>query len=318
MKIGKLPENNLVKSVYKRLKKQDMVLIGPEIGNDYGQIKDMILADGVAADPGIAWIKAVNNFVVSGGKAVAARITIELSQGDKDSWLRNYMDSFNELSVNSGIPIIGGNTETVEGLKKALFIVTIMGIASDYKADKKGIEADYDILMAGYAGAYGANVLVNDYGDRLSDRFNMAFLNSAMTENAKFDISGAVNITLSNNSIPLYMHDISAGGVYRALCELGEWTGKGFSVENKLIPIRQETIELCEHLDINPYMIDGTGACLMVVKRGRELADKLIRAGYVAAIIGKITGTGLRQVVLSKDEVRTLSPSDGDDLLKLL
>ena len=71
------------------------------------------------------------------------------------------------------------------------------------------------------------------------------------------------------------MHDGSSGGVYGALWQMGVWMDKGFEVQHVDIPIRQETIEICEFFNINPYLLDATGCLFVVVEDGEKLVEYL-------------------------------------------
>ena len=48
------------------------------------------------------------------------------------------------------------------------------------------------------------------------------------------------------------MHDITEGGVFGALWEMGSGSGVGLDIDLKKIPIRQETVEVCEALGLTP------------------------------------------------------------------
>lgn len=63
------------------------------------------------------------------------------------------------------------------------------------------------------------------------------------------------------------MHDLSQGGIFTALWEMAERAGVGLEVDLKRIPVKQETIELCEYFDINPYNLYSAGALLIGTDR---------------------------------------------------
>ena len=42
------------------------------------------------------------------------------------------------------------------------------------------------------------------------------------------------------------MHDVTEGGIFGALWEMAEASGVGLEIDLKKIPIRQETVEVCE------------------------------------------------------------------------
>lgn len=42
------------------------------------------------------------------------------------------------------------------------------------------------------------------------------------------------------------MHDVTEGGIFGALWEMAEASGVGLEIDLKKIPLRQETVEVCE------------------------------------------------------------------------
>lgn len=79
------------------------------------------------------------------------------------------------------------------------------------------------------------------------------------------------------------------GGVYAALWELGETLTSGMRVQMKKIPIRQETVEICEWLGINPYTADSADIPLISAEEGFSLHMTLLDAGIENVIIGEFT-----------------------------
>ena len=113
------------------------------------------------------------------------------------------------------------------------------------------------------------------------------------------------------------MHDVTEGGIFGALWEMGVASGVGFEVDIKKIPIRQETIEICEIFDINPYMLMSSGSMLIGTPKGNLLVDMLESAGIHAAVIGYVI-EGADRIVRNGDEKRYLEPPNGDELYKAI
>lgn len=318
MKAGKLPYHNLKTSVIGAVKRVDDSKSTPKVGMDASIVNTEGFSEGTGDTPLIAWIKALNNVSTLLPKGIAARVLMLLTKADKDSSIKAYMEEFSALSKAFGIQITGGNSEVLEGLCKPKFIVTMLGSDVRIYPDKKSIKPGFDIVMAGYAGELGTNVLVDKFSDKMTDRFSRSFL-----EGARFFISDLsidkklLEAYLADTSI-FYAHDGSGGGIYKALFELSEFTGRGIEIENKAIPIRQETIEICDFLDINPYMIDASGAVLLVTDRARDIVEKLSRKGYPVAIIGKVTDKKEKLVALNSKELRVLEPGMEDELQGLI
>lgn len=112
------------------------------------------------------------------------------------------------------------------------------------------------------------------------------------------------------------MHDVTEGGVFGALWEMAEASGVGLDIDLKKIPIRQETIEICEVYDINPYLLISSGAMLIGTDHGSRLVEELTRAGIHASVIGYAV-EGRDRIVRNGDEKRFLEPPKTDELYKV-
>ena len=165
--------------------------------------------------------------------------------------------------------------------------------------------AGMDIVMCGQTGVGGTLQLYYDNQKELFERYSESYLRPVEQLEQLILLGGQVDIALDHGCI--YSHDISRGGVFAALWEMGDALKCGLEVCHDNIPILQETIEICEHTGDNPYMIDGCGSALFVVPDGKLLADKLYEAGYEASVIGHLTEKSDR-VVVHDDERRFLTP----------
>ena len=87
----------------------------------------------------------------------------------------------------------------------------------------------------------------------------------------------------------------------------------GTEIPVKQIPIKQETIEVCEFFGINPYMMNGQGSMLMITDDGNRLTEILSEQGVNAVVLGQ-TIKGNRRVVTIGEEERFLVAPKGDML----
>ena len=111
------------------------------------------------------------------------------------------------------------------------------------------------------------------------------------------------------------MHDVTEGGIFGALWEMAESAGVGLEIELKKIPIKQETVEICEFFGINPYQLISSGAMLMAAEDGNRLVMNLKKAGIAATVIRKATDSNDR-VIWNGEERRFLEPPKSDALYK--
>lgn len=115
----------------------------------------------------------------------------------------------------------------------------------------------------------------------------------------------------------VYMHAVSEGGLFSGLWEVASCVDKGIQVDINKIPIWQQVIEIAEFMDINPYLLEGSGSLLIVSPDGYKIEESLNANGIYGEVIGKITDNKNR-VVINGDETRYLEPPRGDEIYKFI
>lgn len=88
---------------------------------------------------------------------------------------------------------------------------------------------------------------------------------------------------------PCVLHSLTRGGIFGALWETAEQSKVGLEIDLKKIPIRQETVEICEYFDVNPYYLCSEGSLLIGTDQAGELTDAFLKAGIPAVVIGYVT-----------------------------
>lgn len=325
MEQGSLGELYLTRSVTKHIRKYNKaVAVGAGVGKDYSSIKTnqdmMVLSEGVAEAPLIAWIKALNNFMCSGGNVSGARVCYMLPDNVEESTLKKYAEEFNSLAEVYNIQIIGGNTRVSSAYLRASFLVEIIGTTNSDMALILKAKPDYQIVMVGYTGVLGTNLILDAKEEQLKERFAASYLEECRFSEADYCIASRVELikSLIEDQNVVYIHDASYGGVYGALWQLGVALNMGVEVDHNKILIRQETIEICNYFDINPYILESTGAFFVVARDGESLVDKLNQSNVAASVIGGTTAHKDRVVIINDKEKRFLAPVNGDEIYKLI
>ena len=114
------------------------------------------------------------------------------------------------------------------------------------------------------------------------------------------------------------MHDIHRGAVFfGAFWEMASGAGVGLEVDLKKIPIRQETVEICNYFGVNPYQIMSSGSMMIAADDGHELVRKLEQAGIHAAVVGR-TNSGNDRILRNGEDVRYLDKPQPDELYKVM
>ena len=242
-------------------------------------------------------------------------ITALLPEEFKESRLKELSEQINEVCETHRIQVIGGHTEVTAAVREPVFSVTAVGKAKEKNLLRASYaKPDQDIVMSKWIGMEGSVAIVAAKEKELLERFP-----KAMIENLKKLLPNcctASEAALAVKSGVSAMHDVSSGGIYGALYELSEAAGVGLEIDLRAIPIKQETVEICEYLGLNPYYLKSGGSMLMVCDHGQELVRILEKEGISAAVIGRTTSEHAKAVI-NEGEVSYLERPKADELLKV-
>ena len=170
------------------------------------------------------------------------------------------------------------------------------------------------IVMTKWAGLEGSALLAERFRERLLERYPAELIDTARAFRRYLSVTREAAATAAFDIGAICA--VGEGGVFRALWELAERAGTGLSVPLKKIPIRQETVEICNLLDVNPYELTGNGSLLCLTPDGERLAEAFGELGIPAAVIGRAE-SGHDRVVRNGGEKRFLSPRTQDAIYRV-
>lgn len=107
------------------------------------------------------------------------------------------------------------------------------------------------------------------------------------------------------------------GGLLTGLWEIAKMTGRGLRVDMASVPIRQESVEICEYFALNPYGLYSGGAVLMEAKHPDEVLCALEKAQIPAGIIGYLQKKPDKILCWGEREGYLNRPAE-DELYKIL
>ena len=326
MKSGKISESILKRSVLKQIHtKRNEVLVGAGIGEDCAilalQEEEVITltVDPITAttiDCGTyAVYAATNDIAATGAEPIGIMLSIILPEDTYESELKELMQSIEQVCASLQIQIIGGHTEVARAVNRPLITVTGVGKAKkDAYATTKGALAGQDIVISKWVGLEGTAIIAKEREQELRKKYPAHLIDTAKECSTLLSIIPEAATAVRSGVRT--MHDVTEGGVFGALWEIAESSGVGLEIDLQKLPIKQETIELCEFVDINPYQMISSGSLLMVTDHGYDLVKALEKQNINASVIGKITNSNDR-VVINEDERRFLEPPKSDDIYKL-
>lgn len=202
------------------------------------------------------------------------------------------------------------------------FLVNFCGLEELSERQRRQRFQDMDIVMTGFAGLYGSVTLACEKYDILRSRYSAAFLEEAKKQErliwqipeaapaGKSDGGSAYSFAVEGIT---GMYLLSEGGVLAGLWNLGEAAGVGLKIEGTAIPIKQETVEICNFFDVNPYQMQSEGCALLLSENGGRLKMRLREKGIFSEVIGVTTRDNDR-VILRAEERQFLQKKYADAL----
>ena len=341
MKSGKVPVNVLKRSVLRQLKnKRSEIANSAGLGADCaifeplpeGQMVTCVqegvvelccendLAEAEREDPSVMpmrriFQKCANNLATVGAEPVAAELVIFLPESVEEPELKAMMTEAESIAAELNLQIIGGQTRVSSAVRQPLATVTGYGIrkAVAAPADAGKQLAGQDIILTKWIGLEGTADLAARNQEGLLARYPAYLVEEAAAFDRYYSILPEAATAVKSGGCT--MHDASEGGIFAGLWEMAEGAGVGLTIDMKKLPLRQETVEVCEYCNVNPYELRSGGSLIIATPEGTAVVEALQAEGIPATIVGRFTDSNDR-LILNEDETRYMDRPQRDEIYK--
>lgn len=305
MKIGKVSENIIKRSVLKNIDNSNSAAAGSVCAIFTGYIADESSAECAVH----AIIRAYNNAAVAGLSGSRVALTISMPEKMREIKLKDMMKCAGEYAKINNIQIVDGHTETVIGLVKPIVTATLIadrylddskpGERGTNRLNPKDLKPGQSIVMTKWMAMSGSARIAREHMEELKTRYPSFLLEDAVALEQFYSVVPEAAVAIKTGAV--CMNDCSDGGIFAALWQLGDMGGVGLEVDLKSIPVRQESIEVCEFFDINPYRLRSDGSMLIVTDTPDELIESLASEEILGTVIGHISDNNDRVIVSGED-----------------
>lgn len=258
------------------------------------------------------------------GSDLSAAIQFLLPGKTAEKWLKASISrvsraaaQLSETSRKNGdgkIVLTQVSASSAEQISEPLFTVTMTGMSRG--AAEPAAAAGKSIVASGYAGEAGSAVLARVMNKELSRRYSAGFLAGAVSADPGHFLIAAPQTVFPQGaeSSGDFCCPAGEGGIFAALWYLAEEWNCGFRVTLPDIPIRQETVEICDTFDLNPYQMASDGMALTITSEPEKAIENLRGLGAEAEIIGTLQDSR-DKIIENRGENRCLDRPAPDSLL---
>ena len=171
------------------------------------------------------------------------------------------------------------------------------------------------LVMTKWIGIYGSVWMAENRYEELRTRYPDFIMEDA--KDLKQFLNIGEDIKIAHEHGDTCVHACGDGGLYGALWDIVKASDVGITANFKDIPIRQETVELCEFYDINPYKLRSDGSVIVATSSPDELTKMYAEAGIPASVIGHITEDRERVIIYDEEKKHIQKPAR-DELYKIM
>lgn len=171
-----------------------------------------------------------------------------------------------------------------------------------------------DLVAAGFTGLSGTVKIAEERKEELLSWFSSDYISRIL----KIETSiPAINEVDFKESGATEWEPVREGGIFKALWDLSGAYRLGIRFDLRKIPVRQETIEICERYDLNPYRLFSDGCFILAADHGLDLVTTLTKHGLNATVIGKVTD-GIKRIIVHEESIGYLDRPAKDELYKVI
>lgn len=183
------------------------------------------------------------------------------------------------------------------------------------------IREDLSLVIAGDIALAGSDEAAEAIKDILAERFSRSFYAGMKNQRKRLGADRFIR-EMTEDPAMMRKYGICAavpagdGGIFAALWDLAKKGGCGFKIDLRKIPLSQETIEICEILDLNPYRLDSGGAVILAAENAERLVSGFAAEGIPASVVGWICAGKACRIYSGETETFLDFPS-ADETIKI-
>lgn len=266
----------------------------------------------------LALVKACNALAAMAAEPENAAATVLLPIGSEEQLLRDIEDDLSRAARAMRIAMTEGYVEVTAAVTRPVLTIRVTGsrlCAMDLSRRISPVRMY--IVASKWTGLAGTYLLAREQGEALQQMFAMPLLETAREMRTLLSVVPEARAIVAGQFPYAALVSCESGGIYAALWKITQQIGRGFTVSLPEIPIRQETIEICNYYDINPYTMDASGCLLCVTPEPQALVRLWNDVGIHAAVIGELSDNR-DMLIVNGDETAHLNKPQGDAIERIL
>lgn len=263
-----------------------------------------------------AVLQAMQDVACRGGMVQGVTLQVLFPSKMEEADVQTLVGKVQALCVSAGLKLEGFQAQVNPAVERLIVSATVHGRAKRL-IRMQDARAGQEIVLCGFAGLEGSLRIAGERREELEKRFVPAFLRQMEGWKVHLNQTDALRVCGSFKYHISAMQQAASGGIFAALWELCEAAKVGLEIDLKKIQICQETVEICEYYQLNPYQMTSAGCILLLTNQAETLLNKLEQKRIRAARLGVTTSEKAR-IIVNGGERRYLERPAPDELMRFL
>jgi len=329
--VGKLPAELLARLLSKAPVQDSRLILGPGVGLDcavidYGENFLVFKSDPITfASDQIGWYAVqvnCNDIATTGATPRWFLATVLLPERGAtarmaEEILTQVFDACREI----GVAVIGGHTEITYGIERPILVATMVGeVARENLVTPRGAAPGDRILLSKGVPIEATSILARELPGRLEGALDETELRQAerFLYEPGISVLREARLAVSAGQVNA-MHDPTEGGLFTALWELAEASGRTLWVDLNAVPVPPISNKICQALGIEPLAAIASGALLLTASPPEaEMIQKAWEnAGITSSVIGGVEQGPVAVWEVNKEGRQLLRRPQRDEIAKL-
>lgn len=225
----------------------------------------------------IAICGTINDLAVMGAKPIGLSLSLVIEEGFSWSDLKKILGSINQISQETKIPVVTGDTKVTEKGKIDKIEITTAGVGLAKKiVSNSGLRPGDLIFASGGLGEHGLVIL--------AQRFNFKTKIKSDSQSILKEVQAILKYLTAAK-------DPTRGGLAANIVEMAEKSKVKIILDETKIPFRKEIFGLTNLLGIDPFVLPSEGRFIGGLKRGGAFRaiSILQKFNKQARIIGEVS-----------------------------
>jgi len=234
----------------------------------------------------IAMCGTINDISVMGAKPIGISLSIIMEEGFSRKDFEKILKSINKASMESGVPVVTGDTKVTEKGKIDKIEITTagVGLVKNKKVIKNnGIKNGDYIITSGDLGEHAVTLLAERFNYQTKIKSDCKTLNSEIEKVGKY-----LNAC----------KDPTRGGLAANLVEMAKKSSVKVILDEKTLPYKKEVLAVTELLGLDKFSLASEGRFIASVspKNVKKVLKILQGFNKEAKIIGHAKSYAIRQI----------------------